>query len=224
MSPLAVVMMSGTTFQLSTANHSPVRPQPHITSSAIIWMPNLRAQLPDALQVPVGRDQDAVRAGHRLQDERRDRLRSLELDRLLEQLERRLGVVEPALRAVIGIEHVHDAGHRRDLVRPATGVAGQRHRGVRRAVVAAIAGQHLLPSGHGLRHLDRVLVGLGAAEREERLLDRHPATGRPDACRAPRAPRTRGTATGTAASRPAARSRRSRACRRGRCSPPSAGS
>ena len=38
-SPFAVVMMSGTTSQWFTANHSPVRPHPHITSSAIIMMP-----------------------------------------------------------------------------------------------------------------------------------------------------------------------------------------
>ena len=37
--PLAIVMMSGTTFQWSTANHSPVRPKPDITSSAISRMP-----------------------------------------------------------------------------------------------------------------------------------------------------------------------------------------
>ena len=37
--PLAHVMMSGTTSQWFTANHSPVRPKPHMISSAIIRMP-----------------------------------------------------------------------------------------------------------------------------------------------------------------------------------------
>ena len=135
-------------------------------------MPNLLQSSRTPCRYPSGGIRMPFVPGHRLQDEGGDRLRSLELDRFLEQFERGRGVVEPALRAVIGIQDVHDPGHRRDLVRPATRVARHRHRGVRRAVVAAIPSQHLLPSGHGLRHLDRVLVGLGAAEREERLLDR----------------------------------------------------
>ena len=42
------------------------------------------AQLADALQVAVGRDQDAVSARHRLEDECRDGVRPLVLDHLLE--------------------------------------------------------------------------------------------------------------------------------------------
>ena len=130
-----------------------------------------RAQLAHALQVAVGRDQDAVRAGDRLDDERRDRVRPLQLDRLLEQSQCGLRVVDLTLRAVVRIEHVHHAGHRRLFVRPASRVAGEHHRAVRRAVVAAIAREHLLAAGHHLRDLHRVLVRLGPGQREERLLD-----------------------------------------------------
>ncbi len=37
--PLAIVIRSGVTSQLSTANHFPVRPKPAMTSSATIRMP-----------------------------------------------------------------------------------------------------------------------------------------------------------------------------------------
>ena len=49
MSPLAMQMRSGTTFQWSMANHSPVRPKPAMTSSAIMRMPYLSQK---ALRTP----------------------------------------------------------------------------------------------------------------------------------------------------------------------------
>ena len=161
-SPLAVVMRSGTTFQWSTANHSPVRPQPHITSSAIIWMPNRVQSSRTPCRYPSGGIRMPFVPVDRLQDEGGDRLRSLQLDRLLEQFERGLGVVEPALRAVVGVEHVHDARHRRASFGQRRGSPVSDIVRVRRPVVAAVASEHLLPSGDGLGHLHGVLVGLGA--------------------------------------------------------------
>ena len=72
--PLAQAIRSGSTSQWLHANHLPVRPNPAITSSQIITMP-CRAQLADALQVAVGRHQDAVRADDGLEDDAGDRVR-----------------------------------------------------------------------------------------------------------------------------------------------------
>ena len=41
-------------------------------------------EIADTLQIAIGWDEDPVGAGHRLQDERRNGLRPLELDRLLQ--------------------------------------------------------------------------------------------------------------------------------------------
>ncbi len=84
--------------------------------------------------------------------------------------ERRLRVVLRPLRAVVRIEHVHDAGHR-GLVRPATRIAGERHHAGGRPVVRPVARHDLVPSRDHAGDLDRVLVRLGAAERVEGLLD-----------------------------------------------------
>jgi hypothetical protein len=61
-----------------------------------------------------------------LQEERGDRAGALELDRLVQVGERGFGVVLWPLRAVVRIQHVHDAGHG-GLVRPAAWVTGKRH-------------------------------------------------------------------------------------------------
>ena len=128
------------------------------------------AELSHAFEVAVGRDQDPVRAGDGLEDERRDRLRTLELDRLLERRERRRRGLRPTRRPAVRIQHVDDPGHRRVLVRPPTRIAGQVDRGVGGSVVRAVASQDLLPPRERLRDPDRVLVRLGAAQGEEGLL------------------------------------------------------
>jgi hypothetical protein len=129
-----------------------------------------RAEITDALQVPLGRDQDAVRAGHRLEDERRDRLGPLELEGLLEQAERRRGVVDWVLGPVPGVQHVHDPAQR-GLVRPPARIARERHHRERRPVVRAVAAHDLVPARREASHLDGVLVRLCSAEGEERLLE-----------------------------------------------------
>ena len=70
----------------------------------------------------------------------------------------------------VRVEHPHDAGDA-GLRRPAARVAGERDRARRRAVVAAVARDDLVPAGVPARELDRVLVRLGAAVREERHRD-----------------------------------------------------
>jgi hypothetical protein len=127
------------------------------------------AQLADALQVPRRRDEHAVRPGHRLEDERGDRGRTLELDRLLEGRQRAVGVVLGLERSVVRIQDVHDAAEA-GLVRPPARVTGERDRSRRRAVVRAVAREDLVAAGRRPRELDRVLVRLGAAEREEHLV------------------------------------------------------
>ena len=66
----------------------------------------------------------------------------------------------------VGVEHPHDAGDA-GLGGPAARVAGERDRARGRAVVAAVARDDLVTAGVPARELDRVLVRLGAAVREE---------------------------------------------------------
>ena len=131
------------------------------------------ARLADRLQVPVGRDDDPVRAHDRLEDDRGDGVRALVLEDLLQV--RRAGAdrarIGMAGGAAVGVrvEHAHDPGDPRFRV-PAPRVARERDRPCRRAVVAAVARDDLVPARHPARELDRVLVRLGAAVREERHL------------------------------------------------------
>ena len=67
----------------------------------------------------------------------------------------------------VRVEHAHDAGDA-GLGGPAARVAGERDRAGRRAVVAAVARDDLVAARVPARELDRVLVRLGAAVREER--------------------------------------------------------
>ena len=75
---MAKVIRSGVMSQRSTANHSPQRPKPAITSSAMQQDAVLVAELADAGEVAVGRDEDAVGADHGLEQDGRDRCRALE--------------------------------------------------------------------------------------------------------------------------------------------------
>src|SRR6185436_4008531 len=118
-----------------------------------------------------------IRAGHGLDDHRGDRVSAFVLDDLLdlvETLARELGVaVAVAIRVaavLVRIEETDDAGDA-GLVGPASRIAGQGDRSGRRAVIAAIPGHDLLPSGDHLRHPDRVLIRLGTAEREEEAIE-----------------------------------------------------
>ena len=129
------------------------------------------ADLADRPQVAVGRHDQPVRAGHGLEDHRRDGLRALVLEDLLEVRAARADrarVGMPCGAAVgVGVEHPHDAREPR-LGGPAARVAGERDRPAGGAVVAAVARDDLVPAGRPARELDRVLVRLGAAVREER--------------------------------------------------------
>ena len=127
------------------------------------------------------RDQDAVGAGHRLEDERGDGRRALPSSCIeLAEVAGALAVAgrellaerAPVAVAVEGVDHAGHAG----LERHPAPVAGQRHRAEGGAVVAAIAADDLAPAGDQAGQLDRVLVGLGAAQGEEHLgeaLGRH---------------------------------------------------
>ena len=145
-SPLAIVMRSGTTPQWSTANHSPVRPKPDITSSAIMQDAVLVAQRAHALQVAVRRNQDAVGAGDRLEDEAGNGVRAFELDHFFEQRSASSTVSQPRCDAVIRVGHVHDARACR-LGGPAPRIAGERDRAGGRAVIRAVPREDLLAAG-----------------------------------------------------------------------------
>src|ERR1700752_304593 len=104
--PLATVRMSGTTSQLSTANHLPVRPKPAITSSAMSRIPwGL-----DLSRMDWGAAQGGT--GGALGDPPRDCVCALVLEDLLQVRRARVdgARVGMAGRAAIRVrvEHAHD--------------------------------------------------------------------------------------------------------------------
>ncbi len=127
------------------------------------------ADLAHALDVAVRRDEDPVGAHDRLEEDRRDRVRALVADDVLEALEALGHRPRLLLAPAVGVRVADDADEA-GLVRPAAGVPGQGHRPERRAVVGAVAGEHLVAAGVVPGKLDRVLDRLGAAEREEDLV------------------------------------------------------
>ena len=129
------------------------------------------AQLTDALEVAVGRHEDAVRADHGLQHDGGDVLAALDHDHVGQVGERPLallGVVGGVEGRAVGVgpPELDDAGQPR-LAAPAAGIAGHRDRPGRRAVVAAVGREDLVPAGVQPGHADGVLGGLGAAVGEE---------------------------------------------------------
>ena len=82
------------------------------------------ADLADALEVAVGRDEDPVRADDRLEDEGRDRVRALEHDDLLEVCEGCADRVAVRAAPAVRVRGADDAGHAR-LRGPAARVAGR---------------------------------------------------------------------------------------------------
>ena len=131
----------------------------------------LVAQPANPGEVARRRHQDAVGADHRLQDDRGDRRRALERDQVAQVCQRALGLLlrrGGVERRAVGVraEVAHDAGHA-GLVRPAPRVAGHGDRTGRRAVVAAVRGEDLVPAGVRTGQAHRVLGGLGATVGEE---------------------------------------------------------
>ena len=129
------------------------------------------AHLADRAQVALRRHDDAVRARDRLEDDGSDSLRVLVGEHLLEVRSAR------ADRARIGVARrtavlvrIQEPDDPRDprLGGPAPSVAGQRGGSRGRAVVGAIARDHLLAARVPARELDRALVRLRTAVREER--------------------------------------------------------
>ena len=185
--PLASVMMSGTTSQCSQREPAPGAAEAGQDLVEDEQDAVAIADLADRREVAGRRHEDAVGAGHGLEDHGGDRLRPLVLQDLLQV--RTAGgdgavvgvpggrvegvsavpVVDmPGGAAVrVRVEHAHDARDRR-LGRPAPRVAGERRGARGGAVVAAVPGDDLLAPGHPARQLDGVLVGVGAAGREQR--------------------------------------------------------
>ena len=128
------------------------------------------ADLADALDVAVGRDQDPVRPDDRLEEHRGDRVGTLVDDHVLEALEALGDRPRLLLAPAVGVRIADDPDDAR-LVRPAARIAGQGHRTERRAVVAPVAGQDLRPAGVVTGELDRVLDRLGPAQGQEDLVE-----------------------------------------------------
>ena len=168
--PLAMVIRSGTVFQCSIANHLPVRPKPAITSSATIRMPwrSQSSRTPwmypsGGIRMPlvptiVSRKIAAMVCGPSYMITSSRPLKAL--------FDRPRLALTPAMR--IGIpDNADQPGFRR----PAAGIAGERHRTHRRPVIRPVPGEDLVSAGVLASDLDRVLDGLGAAEREEDLVE-----------------------------------------------------
>ncbi len=128
------------------------------------------AHLANALQVAVGRDEDAVGPDHGLEDERGYRLRALIEDHPLRLAQQLVDRPWPGLAPRLRVGH---ADHAPDAVLgcPAARVAGGRDDLARGAVIRPIARQHLPATGRLARELDGVLVGLGTAVGEEEDVD-----------------------------------------------------
>ena len=132
----------------------------------------LVAKIAHALQVPLWRDDDSVRAGHRLQHHRRDRLRAFinnDLFQVVEiiQCELSFGNI-PVLvmegRAVaVGVQEMNHSGHEGGFPRQTARIASQRHRSSRRTVIRAISCQDLVFPRVGARQFNGVLIGLRPA-------------------------------------------------------------
>ena len=129
------------------------------------------ADLAHRLEVTGRRRDDAVRPGHGLEDHGGDVLRPFVLEDLLEVRRARADrarIGMPRRAAVrVRVEHADHPGNAR-LGGPAAWIARRRDRARGRAVVGAVARHDLVPSRKPARELDRVLVRLGAAVREER--------------------------------------------------------
>ena len=114
-------------------------------------------------------NQYAVRADDGLHDEAGDGCGPFELNDLFEVREGLLRCVPPALDAVVGVEHVDHAGHRR--LGPPARIAGRRNRAGRAAVVGTVEREDLQPARDPPRDLHRVFVGFSAAVGEEERVD-----------------------------------------------------
>jgi hypothetical protein len=129
-----------------------------------------RADLADALEVAVRRDQDPIGAHDGLEEDGRDRVGALVADDVLEALEALLDRARLLLAPAVGVRVAHDA-HEAGLVGPAAGIPGEGHRAEGRAVVGPVSGEDLVPARVVTGELDRVLDGLRPAEGEEDLVE-----------------------------------------------------
>src|SRR5205085_9113399 len=101
-------------------------------------------QLAHALEVAIGRDQDAVGAGYRLEEEAGDRLGPFQPDRLLELAQCRLRLVPAALDALGRVKYIDDFAA--VLVRPPPRIAGGLDGAAVGAMVCAVARAALRPA------------------------------------------------------------------------------
>ena len=128
-----------------------------------------------ARKVALRRDNDAVGAGDGLHNDGSNRVGAFIDDLLAELVNVVLAVLllacEREVVAVhVRVEELHEAGDTR-LQRIPSRLAGEVARAECGAMVASVAGEHLFSSGVHSRHLDGVLVCVGAAVGEEHLRD-----------------------------------------------------
>ena len=175
---MAKVIRSGVTPQWSTANHSPQRPKPAITSSAISTMPYSSQISRTPGEVARRRHEDAVGADDGLEDDRGDRWPAPS-----NMIVSRRCCQRPLALLLLGAWRGRPSGtgtgprsaRRRAsprLVGPAPRVAGQRDRRRRwRRGSCGTAASTLCRPVCSRAMPDRVLVRLGAAVGEEHLVE-----------------------------------------------------
>src|SRR5208283_5320077 len=128
------------------------------------------AELAHAFEISIRRNENAIGSGHGLEDESCNRLRTFELNGLLNHSQRTFSRFPSALDAMIRIEHVHHARNAR-FRGPSPWIAGKAHRPRSCAVIRAIASDDLVASGKETGDLDGILVGFGSAVGEEESID-----------------------------------------------------
>ena len=124
------------------------------------------ADLAHTLEIAVRRDEDAVGAHHRLEDEAGDGVAALVHDHVFQLTQRHVHRLGLRATPLVRVGGTVDARYAR-LAGPAARVSGGHHHLAGGTVIGAVASQDLVPAGVLARQLDGVLVGLGPAVGEE---------------------------------------------------------
>src|SRR3981081_1910410 len=132
--------------------------------------PVLVAQFPQAFEISIRRHKNSICSDHRLQNERGNRMRALQLNYFLDHGQRSCRGLPSAFDAVIRIEHPHHARNAR-LRGPSARIARKADRARRRTVIRAITRHNLVAPGEEARDLDGILIRFRAAVRKKKCVN-----------------------------------------------------